>query len=229
MSLNISKGNMYDFVTHTWNTVKGSCPHDCGYCYMKRWGKLKDPRLDETEFKTDLGSGNFIFVGSSNDLFAEEYPGFWIDRTLDYCKHFDNRYLFQSKNPDRFLRETVDPVDKKLVHPVLLKSVFCTTIESNRYYVVMRNAPAPVDRAKATKEISEHIPTYVTIEPIMDFDLPELVSLVKMCNPTQVNIGADSGNNSLPEPCKEKVLELIAALSEFTTVKQKKNLGRLLK
>lgn len=229
MSLNTSKGNMYDFVTHTWNTVKGSCPHDCGYCYMKRWGRLKDPRLDEKEFRTDLGSENFIFVGSSNDLFAEEYPSFWIDRTLDYCKQFDNRYLFQSKNPDRFLREMVDPVDGNLVHPVLLKSVFCTTIESNRYYVVMRNAPAPIDRAEATRKISEHIPTYVTIEPIMDFDLPELVSLVKMCNPTQVNIGADSGNNSLPEPDKEKVLELIAALSEFTTVKQKKNLKRILK
>jgi hypothetical protein len=76
-------------------------------------------------------------------------------------------------------------------------------------------------------EIFTIIPNYY--EPIMDFDLPELVFLVKMCNPTQVNIGADSGNNSLPEPDKEKVLELIAALSEFTTVKQKKNLKRILK
>lgn len=29
---------MYDFVTHTWNTIKGECPHDCSYCYMKKWG-----------------------------------------------------------------------------------------------------------------------------------------------------------------------------------------------
>lgn len=229
MSLNSSKGNMYDFVTHTWNTVKGYCPHDCGYCYMKRWGQLRDPRLDEKEFKTDLGSGNFIFVGSSNDLFAEGYPSFWINKTLDYCNQFENKYLFQSKNPERFLREMVDPVERHLVHPVLEKSVFCTTIESNRYYVVMRNAPAPSERTKATKEISEYIPTYVTIEPIMDFDLEELVSLVKMCNPIQVNIGADSGNNYLPEPSKEKVMDLIAALSEITTVKQKANLKRILK
>jgi hypothetical protein len=71
MALNISKGNMYEFITHTWNPIKGKCPHDCSYCYMKRWGHLKPPRLVESEFNTDLGSGNFIFVGSSCDMWAE--------------------------------------------------------------------------------------------------------------------------------------------------------------
>ena len=33
MSLNESKGNMYSWVTHTWNTIKGECPHGCTYCY----------------------------------------------------------------------------------------------------------------------------------------------------------------------------------------------------
>ena len=40
MRLRNSKGNMYEWVTHTWNTVKGECYHNCSYCYMKRWGKL---------------------------------------------------------------------------------------------------------------------------------------------------------------------------------------------
>ena len=71
MGLNESKGNMYEFVTHTWNTVKGRCPHDCSYCYMKRWGKQRDPYFDRRELKTDLGEGNFIFVGSSCDIFAD--------------------------------------------------------------------------------------------------------------------------------------------------------------
>jgi len=55
MGLNISKGNMYEFVTHTWNVIKGKCFHDCDYCYMKRWGDLKPIRLDKKELKTDLG------------------------------------------------------------------------------------------------------------------------------------------------------------------------------
>jgi hypothetical protein len=44
----------------------------------------------------------------------------------------------------------------------------------------------------------------------------------------QVNIGADSGNNHLPEPSKEKVLQLIEALKEFTVIDQKRNLNRIL-
>ena len=31
-----SKGNMYEFVTHTWNPIKGKCSHGCTYCYMKK-------------------------------------------------------------------------------------------------------------------------------------------------------------------------------------------------
>jgi len=73
---------MYEFVTHTWNTVKGECYHDCSYCYMKRWGKLNPVRFDEKELKTDLGSGNFIFVGSSCDMWAENIPDKWIFKTL---------------------------------------------------------------------------------------------------------------------------------------------------
>jgi len=221
MSLNPSKGNMYDFVTHTWNTVKGACPHDCGYCYMKRWGKLNPARLDEREFKTDLGSDNSIFVGSSNDLFADAHPKEWILKTLDHCNKLDNHYLFQSKNPARIL--------DFISHPVFWKSVICTTIETNRWYPCMGNAPTTQERADAMVYIGGHYPAYVTIEPILDFDIPEMVELIKKCSPVVVNIGADSGNHHLPEPPKEKILELIKELSAFTNVRQKDNLKRLLK
>lgn len=33
MALTKSRGNMYPFVTHTWNAIKGICFHDCPYCY----------------------------------------------------------------------------------------------------------------------------------------------------------------------------------------------------
>ncbi|HEA67556.1 MAG TPA: hypothetical protein ENI07_12145, partial [Desulfobacterales bacterium] len=64
---------MYGFVTHTLNTVKGKCPHDCSYCYMKRWGPQPELHFDESELKTDLykyGENQFIFVGSSCDMWA---------------------------------------------------------------------------------------------------------------------------------------------------------------
>jgi hypothetical protein len=78
-------------------------------------------------------------------------------------------------------------------------------------------------------KLKEHFDIYVTIEPILDFDLQDMVALIKACEPNQVNIGADSGNNHLPEPSKEKLLALIDALKEFTVIDKKTNLQRLLK
>ncbi len=90
--LNKRKGNMYGWIDHTWNCMKGSCYHSCGYCYKLRWGVQKSLRLDESEFRTDLGSGNFIFVGSSTDDFAAGVPSEWITMMLNHCAKFNNRY-----------------------------------------------------------------------------------------------------------------------------------------
>ena len=219
MGLNKSKGNMYEWVTHTWNTIKGACPHDCSYCYMKRWGELNSVRFDEEELKTNLGDDNAIFVGSSCDMFAKEIPYEWIIKTIEHCKKFHNIYLFQSKNPKYF--------DSLAIHG-LDDFILCTTIETNRVYPeIMRNAPDPVVRAIDFGRIPIE-EKYITIEPIMDFDLNSLVSLIRLCRPIQVNIGADSGNNNLPEPEPNKIMDLIDELDEFTIVKKKKNLSRIL-
>ena len=77
--------------------------------------------------------------------------------------------------------------------------------------------------------ISNYVDTYVTTEPIMDFNLEEFVSMIIICKPKQVNIGADTGNHHLPEPSKEKIMQLISELEKFTIVHQKKNLKRLFK
>jgi DNA repair photolyase len=229
MALNKSKGNMYEFVTHTWNTVKGACPHDCGYCYMKgmakRFNKPQSPvRFDESELKTNLGSFNTIFVGSSNDLFAESIPDIWIVKTLNRCqKYSENEYMFQTKNPQRILDFTE--------YDIIQNSVVCTTLESDIFYPdYMGNTPHPIERSIAMQDLNRlNINTFVTIEPIMQFHLDHFVRTIKQCNPQQVNIGADTGNNHLPEPSKEKILSLIAELEKFTKVKQKRNLQRLLK
>jgi DNA repair photolyase len=221
MALNEAKGNMYEFVTHTWNTVKGQCPHGCTYCYMKRWGPQKPVRFDPKELNTDLGHNNFIFVGSSCDMFARDIPSDWIRATLKHCEAFDNRYLFQTKYPQRVRNFLDSPIFD-------YNSVLCTTIETNRWYgEIMKESPQPIERGRAMNNLSQVIPTYVTIEPIMDFDLPQLSGLIRMCRPQQVNIGADTGNNHLPEPPRAKVHALISELSQFTRVEIKSNLKRI--
>lgn len=222
-NLKEAKGDMYSFVSHTWNPIKGKCEHGCAYCYMNRLGeKAKPVRLDEKLLNDDLGTGNFIFVVTGTDMFAENVEKEVIIAVLDYCDKFDNKYLFQSKNPRRFL--------EFIEHPVFKKSVICTTIESNRDYLeVMNNAPKIEERIAAMEEIAtKGIETYVTIEPIMDFDLKELVELIKRCKPSQVNIGAKTKcKTEIPEPTREQVLNLIEELEKFTTVEEKKNLERL--
>ncbi|MCK5077856.1 MAG: hypothetical protein KAR38_15845, partial [Calditrichia bacterium] len=131
------------------------------------------------------------------------------------CMEFDNKYLFQTKNPRRI---------NSFRFPE--KSVICTTIESNRVYKEMGNSPEPEDRAHYMSCISYD--KYVTIEPVMKFDLYEMVGLIKKCNPIQVNIGADSGKNNIPEPAWGDLTDLIIELNKFTTVKFKVNIKRLI-
>jgi len=219
MPLNQSTGNMYSFVSHTFNIIKGSCLHECHYCFVKRFGNQKPVRFDSKELKTDLGKNNFIFVGSSCDIFAEDIPLEWIIDTLDYCKKFENRYLFQTKNPERLykLRQYLPP-----------DSVVGTTIETNRTYPEMGNTPLPQNRAKYMALLGTTHPTMITIEPIFDNDVDYLTHLISHCEPQWVNIGADSQGHNLQEPSEEKIIELINRLEKFTEVKLKQNLKRLL-
>ncbi len=213
--MNKQKGNMYSFCTHTWNAIKGKCSHDCSYCYMKRF--LQNPiRLDEKELKTDLGEKNFIFVGSSTDMFAESVDADWIGKVLDVCKKFDNKYLFQSKNPSRFVNfEGEFPKD----------FIFGITLETNRGTNDVSLAPTPFERAKVFMDLN--VNRMISIEPIMDFDLEVLVAWIRNCFPDFVSIGADSKGHSLPEPSWDKVQDLIKELKKFTEVKVKDNLNRL--
>jgi hypothetical protein len=52
--------------------------------------------------------------------------------------------------------------------------------------------------------------------------------MILSCKPEQVNIGADSGNNHLPEPPAEKAEELIELLAPHTKIHLKSNLRRIL-
>ena len=218
MALNKQSGNMYGFVTHTWNAIKGQCSHNCSYCYMKRFPQ-NPIRLDEKEFKTDLGKGNFIFVGSSTDMFADDVPSEWIRQVLDHCKHYMNTYLFQTKNPKRF---------KEFKNYFPLHCIFGITLETNRENN-LENCPPRSSRVGWMEEkwLDRKM---VTIEPIMDFDVAYMSYWIERINPEFVNIGADSNRKkdySIPEPTEFKIQNLIKKLELFTKVNLKPNLDRL--
>jgi len=216
-------GNMYSFVTHTWNPVKGACPYGCHYCYVNKWKNDPIPlRLDERELRANLGEENFIFVCSGCDLFHPSVPDFWIAQVICQARNYpQNRYLLHTKNPSRLL---------ELAHRGYSwpgESIICVTVESDMCHLQMGNAVDPGIRLLELAQIGDK--KMITIEPVMEMQfIPGFASMILKCKPLQVNIGADSCGNDLPEPSRADLEELIELLAPHTKVHLKKNLRRLL-
>lgn len=240
MPLKKSIGNMYDWVTHMHTHLAGECPHKCIYCYVQTnphgvSSRYKgEPRLVESELDVNYGILKTIFIEHMSDLFAEGIKDEWIEDILNHCRQFPrNKYVFQTKNVLRLLNYYIQ---KKFPDRTVLVG---TTIETNRNtfdfglnnkYDISK-APFPHDRYRDIKHLREKFcPVFVTIEPIIDFDLDIFSSWIIDIEPNFVNIGADSKNCHLPEPSKEKILKLVDILRENKiTIKRKTNLERLLR
>ena len=214
--------NMYlEYVGKTLNFVGGGCPWGCSYCYVKDFtypSLIKrysgNPYLIEATFNKSLGKNKRYFINNCSDFCA--IPMRWKKLILKRLWEFPtNTYLIQSKNPKGFRNLKFPP-----------KTILGTTIETNRDYGIS-NAPVPFERM-----VEMHTLAYgqgmCNIEPIMDFDLNILVDWMEQMMPKYVSIGADSGDNKLPEPNPEKVKALIDELKKFTEVRIKPNLNRII-
>lgn len=223
---------MYAYIDGTYNPIKGACYYGCLYCFMRvvrhRFGQDPTHRLDEKELKVSLGSGNFIFVGSSTDEFAENVPSEWIVKILDHLNEFpDNTYQLQSKNPARFLEFLNHPLfgDKSRV-------IFCTTLESDIDRPEISKAPTMDARVTAMQNLSAlGFRTMVTVEPIMAFSSPQNFSaLIASCNPMQVNIGTNTSRGvKLPEPTQAEFQALMLELEKLNVnIHLKRNIDRMI-
>jgi hypothetical protein len=77
-----------------------------------------------------------------------------------------------------------------------------------------------------TKEDGEDV--FISIEPVMDFDVKEFSDWIREIEPNFVSIGADSKGHHLPEPSKEKVEQLIQLITDSgIEIKIKDNLKRV--
>lgn len=234
VKLNKSGGQM--FPNHyTCNPLAGKCSHNCfAYCYVNdlkerfpnMHKKYSGPvRLDEKVLKGNTGKGKTIFVCSCTDLFAENVPESMIKTIINECvKYQDNQYLFLSKNPGRM---------QSFINMMPRNSVLATTIETNRQDLIDKcsRAPSIVKRVKGMKLLRgvrtfKDFDTTISLEPLMLFDLEQLIAIVKEINPTYVSIGADSMRNDLVEPNPDDVCELIVKLKKITEVRKKINLER---
>lgn len=231
MSLKRSKGNMYDWVTHTHSYLGGECPHRCSYCYVgsSRFGRperYKGPiRILDSELKINHGRGKTIFIEHMGDLFADGVSDVIVGKVLEHCRAYpDNTYVFQSKNPGRILAL----LDLTEMPPEILIG---TTIETNRSIPgTDPGAPSPEARYNAMTWLRRRgVRIFVTVEPVLDFDVMEFSGMIANLRPEFINIGADSKGTGLIEPSREKLERFIHFLNlNRITIRKKTNLGRLL-
>ena len=231
MVLNKSGGNMYPN-TMTWNPLAGECSHKCTYCYINNMKFRPNiaakysglPHIAQRAIKTKLGEDNTIFVQSMGDLFAENVDESCILAVLRHARSFPkNQYLFQTKNPKRFL-----DFARHLYPP---NCIFGTTIETDRDIHELSKAPSPYSRYRWMVELKRHGygPRMISMEPVIDFVAHHLQDWMKDIQPDYISIGADSQKNGLDEPCKETLTTFISLIDALgIEIRLKDNLGRLL-
>jgi hypothetical protein len=158
-------------------------------------------------------------------MMAKSVPQEFINKIVMHClKYPENDYVFQTKNPVHYL--TMDALFPE-------RSLLGCTIETNHVYEndmgqTISAAPGPASRMSAMAKLQRR--KFVTIEPILDFDVDILSSWIDRIRPEFVNIGADSKGHNLPEPTSDKVHALIAKLHQYgIEIREKHNLERLLK
>ena len=222
---------MFSIITRTWNPVTG-CRHGCRYCWARRLAltKLRNreryakgfiPRLNEEEFKVKFNDGEMVFVSDMGDLFGSFIPRRWIIRVINHIRRFPRTFfLFLTKNPQRY-EEFIDIMPEN--------AILGATIETNRdaLYTEHRisRAPLPSVRIRAMINLTWD-KKFISIEPVLDFDLEAFLGQLMRINPIMIYIGYDNYNNRLPEPPLSKVLTLIERLSKSPILVIAKTLRR---
>lgn len=223
-----AKGNMYPWVTHMWEPFRPyACAHKCIYCYAHRMHerfKIKEgvnPVLDFPfpALRKDLT----IFVCHLSDLFSDSVSDFQIYEVLRQCHDYNNKYVLQTKNPSRYYHffEYLNPEN----------TILGTTIETDKFQSSVSLAPGGGLRALEIKRVKENgFKTFITVEPILDFNLESFLELFEYADPDFINIGADSKKSELTEPNGDKIRDLIQGIQELgIEIRSKHNLERLLK
>jgi len=220
---------MFKSVYQTWNVQTG-CEYGCSYCHAKTiaerqkklnpTGKYKNgfaPSFWEPDMEKTFSPGKLIFVSFMGDLFGPWVPDEIIQRIIDKIRsHPDTDFLLLTKNPARYHSFSFPP-----------NIYLGTTTETTNGHLIESKAPQPLARLLELSKI-EHPKKFISIEPIMNFDLTTMKAWIRQIMPAIVEVGADNYHNDLNEPPFWKVELLIAYVRSLgITVNEKPSLERL--
>ena len=215
MGLNKAKGRMFKSVGWTWNPLAG-CSHGCKYCYaaqlMKRWGKDFAPKFRANFLNDRMPEDNsWIFVGSMGDTFCTGMKDEWIESLLTFISQYEgnNKFLLQTKNPRRFTDF------KKQLEEIKDKVILGTTLETTKE-TPWGEAPNTFGRSVQLgywKEYEE-FRTFLSLEPLSDFDLETMMVWIEAIKPEAVEIGLENYTSFTEKPPEWKLVALIHWLKE---------------
>ena len=228
-----TKSHMYE-KAKTWNPFKG-CRFDCVYCRpsFQQQAKRQKRRCQDCyrytphyheERLAKIPSADIVFVCGNADIsFCKRS---FVRRIIDSIREHNIRcrhktYFFQSKKP-----ACLEPFLAEFPYNVIL----LTTLETNRDagYGTISKAPPPSERYRQFKGL-DYPRKVVTIEPVLDFDLPVFVRWICDLHPEYVWLGLNSRPKAveLHEPSPEKLQQFAAMLTEADITIQGKELRGL--
>jgi len=212
---------MYSFVhSERPNPLGGKC-YGCNYCYIHglkgmkiRFKHIRDKYSGDFKLyrKTllrlmSIRSDKPIFFCDCIDYMHEDNSSENIKDILWHIKNnrYNTTFLSLTKNPIRYV-EFEDDIPSNMILGV--------TIESNRIFENISKAPNNIERFKALDKITnndkiEHIPRFISIEPIMSFDHDIFYTWIEKVNPVfGIAIGYDNHYTKLDEPSLKDTLSL---------------------
>lgn len=231
------KSRMYEVEgkrVRTWNPFAG-CNFNCSYCYSpklyKRFSKCEDcqkfvPHFHPERLNQKFSAGETVFVCSMGDISFASFDQF-ADILVVIGNHPETTFYIQSKNPAYFAEYS----DFIGWNPDLWGTnvVLGATIETNflNLYLTERisKAPHPLDRMTAMVKL-DHPRKYVTIEPVLEFNIPDMIEWMKEIAPEFAYVGYlnpkwKAKKLRLPEPLLKNTKELCKELAKFTEVRLK--------
>jgi len=204
---------MFKSVGWTWNPIAG-CNHECKYCWAEtlttKWGKDFTPKFRENYLNDKLpNDGSWIFVGSMGDLFCSGMKDEWILKVLgkiayEKTKGTNNKFLLQTKNPLSFLAFGLE------LEQIKDSVILGTTIETTGDTTKFSKAPSTIERYTYLRKMKlAGFKTFLSLEPLSDFDFNELTEWITKLDPEAIEIGLENYTKHTVRPSDEKIIELV--------------------
>lgn len=234
------KSRMYSGV-RSWNPYKG-CDFHCVYCKpsFQRQAKRQRKRCEfcyryEPHFHPELlnkvPKSDTVFCCAFGDIWFAKME--WIKQILEVIeKHEDKEFYLQTKQPLIFHRMIWNglKIPKNVILGITLETnrpIFDTPSEYKFYKQISKAPSVGVRWMNFTSSKLRKYRKFITIEPILDFDMRTFIEMIKKVKRLEfVYVGYDNHSTKLPEPSLTKTLYLIEELEKFTEVRIKEPLRK---